>query len=105
MFKGGGGYDFSYSGLKTAVINYCHTKEQKGEEIVKADVAASFQKAAVDVMIKKTIAAAKEKRVKTVTAGASSPTAICGRNFPKPAGKTACASFFPKSATAPITRR
>lgn len=69
MFKGGGGYDFSYSGLKTAVINYCHTKEQKGEEIVKADVAASFQKAAVDVMIKKTIAAAKEKRVKTVTAG------------------------------------
>ena len=62
MFKGGGGYDFSYSGLKTAVINYCHTKEQKGEEIVKADVAASFQKAAVDVMIKKTIAAAKEKR-------------------------------------------
>ena len=32
MFKGGGGYNFSYSGLKTAVINYCHTKDQKGEE-------------------------------------------------------------------------
>lgn len=69
MFKGAGGYDFSYSGLKTAVINYCHGKEQKGEAYNKADVAASFQKAAVDVLVKKTIAAAKEKRVRVVTAG------------------------------------
>ncbi|MFR1982572.1 MAG: tRNA (adenosine(37)-N6)-threonylcarbamoyltransferase complex transferase subunit TsaD [Christensenellaceae bacterium] len=50
MLKGGGGFDFSYSGLKTAVINYCHTKEQKGEEYSKADVAASFQCAAIDVL-------------------------------------------------------
>ena len=69
MFKGSAGYDFSYSGLKTAVINYCHTKEQKGAPFQKADVAASFQKAAVDVLIEKTVAAAKEKKVKTVTAG------------------------------------
>ena len=69
MFKGGGGYDFSYSGLKTAVMNYCHNKQQRGEPFVKADVAASFQKAAVDVLVKKTVAAAKEKRVSTVTAG------------------------------------
>ncbi len=69
MLKGGGGYNFSYSGLKTAVINYCHTKEQKGEEVNKADVAASFQSAAVDVLVEKTVAAAKEKGVKTVTAG------------------------------------
>lgn len=69
MFKGGGGYDFSYSGLKTAVINYCHTKEQKGETYSKADVAASFQKAAIDVLVKKTVAAAKEKHVRVVTAG------------------------------------
>lgn len=69
MLKGGGGYDFSYSGLKTAVINYCHTKEQKGESYSKADVAASFQSAAVDVLVEKTIAAAKEKKVTTVTAG------------------------------------
>lgn len=69
MFKGGGGYDFSYSGLKTAVINYCHTKEQKGEEYSKADVAASFQRAAIDVLVDKTMAAAKEKAVSTVTAG------------------------------------
>ncbi|MBO5458039.1 MAG: tRNA (adenosine(37)-N6)-threonylcarbamoyltransferase complex transferase subunit TsaD [Clostridia bacterium] len=69
MLKGGGGYNFSYSGLKTAVINYCHTKEQKGEEYSKADVACSFQRAAVDVLVEKTVAAAKEKGVDTVTAG------------------------------------
>lgn len=69
MLKGGGGYNFSYSGLKTAVINYCHTKEQKKEEYSKADVAASFQSAALDVLVEKTVSAAKEKGVNTVTAG------------------------------------
>ncbi len=69
MLKGGGGYNFSYSGLKTAVINYCHTKAQKGEEYNKADVAASFQSAAIDVLVEKTVAAAKEKRVTAVTVG------------------------------------
>ena len=69
MLKGGGGYNFSYSGLKTAVINYCHTKEQKGEPYEKADVAASFQCAAIDVLVEKTVAAALERGVNTVTAG------------------------------------
>ncbi len=69
MLKGLGGYNFSYSGLKTAVINYCHTKTQKGEEYSKADVAASFQSAAVDILVEKTVEAALEKGVSTVTAG------------------------------------
>ena len=69
MLKGGGGYNFSYSGLKTAVINYCHTKDQKKESYSKADVACSFQRAAVDVLVEKTVTAAKEKGVDTVTAG------------------------------------
>ena len=69
MLKGLGGYNFSYSGLKTAVINYCHTKEQKGESYSKADVAASFQSAAVDILVEKTVEAAREKGVSTVTAG------------------------------------
>ena len=69
MLKGLGGYNFSYSGLKTAVINYCHTKEQKGEHYSKADVAASFQSAAVDILVEKTVEAAKEKGVSIVTAG------------------------------------
>ena len=44
------GFDFSFSGVKTAVINYIHNAEQKGLEINKADVAASFQEAVVDVL-------------------------------------------------------
>ncbi len=56
----GSKYDFSYSGLKTAVINYVHQKEQKNEEIVKADVACSFQCAAIDVLVDKAMLAVKE---------------------------------------------
>ena len=52
-------FDFSFSGLKTAVINYVHNAEQKGEELNRADVAASFQQAVVDVLVKNTIEAAK----------------------------------------------
>jgi N6-L-threonylcarbamoyladenine synthase len=43
--------DFSFSGLKTAVINYIHTAEQRGEDLDYADVAAGFQKAAVDELV------------------------------------------------------
>ena len=69
MLKGKGGYDFSYSGLKTAVINYVHNFEQRGIEYNKADVACSFQHAAVDVLIKKSLAAARAKGLKTIAAG------------------------------------
>ncbi len=68
MFKGNG-YDFSYSGLKTFLINYCHTKEQRGEEYSKADVAASFQCAACDVLAERAVAAAKEKSCTVIAAG------------------------------------
>ena len=44
-------YDFSFSGLKTAVINYLHNLEQKGEYYSTADVAASFQQAVIDVLV------------------------------------------------------
>ncbi len=60
---------FSYSGLKTAVINYCHNAEQKGEKVNLADVACSFQHAALDPLVKKTVACALELGVKTVAAG------------------------------------
>ena len=69
MLKGNGGYDFSYSGLKTAVLNYCHTKDQRGEEYNRADVAASFQSAALDILVQKTVEGAREKGVRVVTAG------------------------------------
>ena len=53
-------YDFSFSGLKSAVLNYLHHAEQVGEEINRADVAASFQAAVVDVLVDRTLQAAKE---------------------------------------------
>ena len=60
------GYNFSYSGLKTAVINYIHKLEQKGEKINKADVCASFQDTAVMEVVNKTLKAAKKHRIKTI---------------------------------------
>ncbi len=50
-----GSYDFSFSGLKTAVLNYAHNEEQKGNEVNKADLAASFQEAVVDVLVEKSL--------------------------------------------------
>lgn len=51
-------YDYSFSGVKSAVLNYLNQQEMKGEEINRADVAASFQEAVVDVLATKTVAAA-----------------------------------------------
>lgn len=53
-------YDFSFSGLKSAVLNYLNSCEMKGEEINRADVAASFQKAVVDVLVEHAMHAVKE---------------------------------------------
>ena len=69
MLKGKHTFDFSYSGLKTAVINYVHTKKMKGEEFSSKDVACSFQKSAIDVIVKNAIACAKQSGVKTITVG------------------------------------
>ncbi|MBQ7035898.1 MAG: tRNA (adenosine(37)-N6)-threonylcarbamoyltransferase complex transferase subunit TsaD [Clostridia bacterium] len=60
------GLDFSFSGVKTAVINHVHRLEQKGEPIIKEDIAASFQAAIVDVLTSVTIEAAKQKGMKKI---------------------------------------
>ncbi len=59
-------YDFSFSGLKTAVIRYLRDLEARGDEPDVADVAASFQEAIVDVQLTKTLAAASAKGVEQV---------------------------------------
>lgn len=56
-----GSLDFSFSGLKTAVLNHLNRLEQTGEQVNIPDIAASFQQAVVDVLVKNTIAAAKMK--------------------------------------------
>lgn len=53
-------FDFSFSGLKTAVINTVHQIKQRGEPLPVADISASFQKAVIDVLVEHTVAAAKE---------------------------------------------
>lgn len=65
-----GSYDFSFSGLKTQVINYVHTEKMRGHELSVPDISASFQQAVVDVIVEKAIAAAEERgESKLVMAG------------------------------------
>lgn len=59
-------YNFSFSGLKSAVINLCHNASQRGEEIIPKNLARSFQDVALDVLISKTIKAAKDYNVKEI---------------------------------------
>ena len=54
----GAPYDFSFSGLKSAVLNHINSCEMKHEEIIRADIAASFQEAVIDVLVTKTVQAA-----------------------------------------------
>ena len=63
-------YNFSFSGLKSAVINLSHNEEQRGTKLNKEDLAASFQKVVVETISKKVEKAIKEKNIKYfVTAG------------------------------------
>lgn len=57
------GYDFSFSGVKSAVLNYVNGCRMKNEEINEANVAAAFQASVVDVLVSKTVALAKERRI------------------------------------------
>ena len=63
-----GSYDFSFSGLKSAVINYQHNAEQRGEEINPNHLAAGFQQSVIEVLTTKTVRAAREFNVKQVIA-------------------------------------
>lgn len=56
----GAPYDFSFSGLKSAVLNYINGCQMKGQSYNPADIAASFQKAVVDVLVEKSMAAVEE---------------------------------------------
>lgn len=60
------GYNFSFSGLKSAVINHVHTMRQKKEEFKIEDIAASFQKTVVDTLVLKTVELSKATGIKKV---------------------------------------
>lgn len=59
-------YDFSFSGLKSAVINLTHNAAQRHEEIIAEDLACSFQEVALEVLVSKTIKAAQDFDVKEI---------------------------------------
>jgi N6-L-threonylcarbamoyladenine synthase len=63
------GYDFSLSGVKTAVVRHVREARARGEEVNVADLAASFQEAVVEVEVDKTISAAVDKDVRKVVLG------------------------------------
>ena len=70
VFLEKGSLDFSFSGIKTGVLNYINSEKQAGREINVADVAASFQAAVLDVVVTKTVGAAVDMgRDKIVVAG------------------------------------
>ncbi len=71
-------YNFSFSGLKSAVINLVHNEEQRGNEINKADLAASFQKVAVESVVNKIEKAIQDNDIKMVivAGGVAANTAI-----------------------------
>ena len=62
----GEGYDFSFSGLKTAVVGYVKREQKAGRDPSVPDVCASFQEAAVDVLVRKTVRAAVDLGIPTV---------------------------------------
>ncbi len=71
-------YDFSFSGLKSAVLNYLNSCEMKGIAICQADVAASFQKAVVDVLVEHSMQAVQECGIKkfAIAGGVASNSAL-----------------------------
>ena len=75
-FNEGEGFDFSFSGIKTAVVNTLHTAEQRGETLIREDVAASFQREVVSILTKKAVRAAKGYDTLALAGGVSANGAL-----------------------------
>ena len=96
-FKGEDHLDFTFSGLKTAVINHMHNMEQKNEEYNKADIAASFQKEAVDFLADNTFEAARREGIDVVgIAGGVSSNSALRAEFEKRAQKQGIKLYLPE---------
>ena len=92
----GSEYDFSFSGLKSAVLNYLNHAAMTGEEVNQADVAASFQKAVVDVLTEHTVAAARAHGIRNVAmAGGVSANSALRRGMEEAARREGLALYVP----------
>ena len=92
----GSEFDFSFSGVKSAVLNYLNQCEMKGQKVNTADVAASFQKAVVDVLVSRAVAAAQklgEKRI--AVAGGVAANSSLRKTMQKECGKAGIALYYP----------
>jgi len=90
------GYNFSFSGVKTAVINYVNKMRMKNQEFKSEDLAASFQERVVDILCKKTISAAKEKKVKQlVIAGGVAANSLLRKELKERAQKEGIEVYYP----------
>ncbi|SHK65774.1 O-sialoglycoprotein endopeptidase [Clostridium cavendishii DSM 21758] len=88
--------DFSFSGVKSAVLNYLNKMSMTGEEVNKADVAASFQKAVVDVLTDNVMLTCKRKSVKRVAiAGGVASNSALRANLIKEGKKRGIEILFP----------
>ncbi len=93
---GDSAYDFSFSGLKSAVLNYINSCEMKGEEVNVADVAASFQKAVVDVLVEHGVNGVKEYGFdKFAIAGGVASNSTLRKAFEEECQKQGIAFFCP----------
>lgn len=89
-------YDCSYSGLKTAVINYVHNCEQKNQQVSVADVCASFQCQAFDDLIAKTIDVAQKNNIKKIAlAGGVGANSYLRQNMKERAEEFGIEVYFP----------
>lgn len=92
----GAPYDFSFSGLKTSVINHIHGIRQRGQGLPVADIAASFQQAVVDVLVRKSIMACGETGINTLTlAGGVSANIALREHLTKDAEKQGIRVYVP----------
>ena len=95
----GSEYDFSFSGLKTAVINLIHNSQQKGTEINKADICASFRYAVVDCLTTNFIKAAEDTGVKRlVIAGGVSANSLLRRTLEDECKKRGFELYMPEKS-------
>ena len=95
----GSEYDFSFSGLKTAVINLIHNSQQKGTEINKADICASFRYAVVDCLTTNFIKAAEDTGVKKlVIAGGVSANSLLRRTLEDECKKRGFELYMPEKS-------
>ena len=95
----GAPYDFSFSGLKTAVINLIHNASQKGQELPVADLSASFRRAVVNCLTDNIFKAAKALGVKTiVTAGGVSANSLLREEMERGCGKRGIKLYMPEKS-------